>query len=243
MGAVKAAIADFVLTMMWVFCSATLGVFTYLIASAFGIVQPMASLFITTFLLFVLFFVFGIVGDALGGAAFNPAGTAAFYAAGAGKDSLFTVATRFPAQAAGAVAGALAILEVVPTQFKHMLGGPSLKVDLHNGAIAEGILTFVMTFLVFMIVLKGPKNAVLKNWLLAMSTVTMVVAGSKYTGPSMNPANAFGWAYINNMHNTWEQLYVYWICPFIGAIMAAWTFRAVFPAPVKPKPKQKKKRN
>ncbi|PHT43457.1 Aquaporin SIP1-1 [Capsicum baccatum] len=243
MGAVKAAIADFVLTMMWVFCSATLGVFTYLIASAFGIVQPMASLFITTFLLFVLFFVFGIVGDALGGAAFNPAGTAAFYAAGVGKDSLFTVATRFPAQAAGAVAGALAILEVVPTQFKHMLGGPSLKVDLHNGAIAEGILTFVMTFLVFMIVLKGPKNAVLKNWLLAMSTVTMVVAGSKYTGPSMNPANAFGWAYINNMHNTWEQLYVYWICPFIGAIMAAWTFRAVFPAPVKPKPKQKKKRN
>ncbi|KAM3339345.1 aquaporin SIP1-2 isoform X1 [Capsicum galapagoense] len=240
MGAVKAAIADFVLTMMWVFCSATLGVFTYLIASAFGIVQPMASLFITTFLLFVLFFVFGIVGDALGGAAFNPAGTAAFYAAGVGKDSLFTVATRFPAQAAGAVAGALAILEVVPTQFKHMLGGPSLKVDLHNGAIAEGILTFVMTFLVFMIVLKGPKNAVLKNWLLAMSTLTMVVAGSKYTGPSMNPANAFGWAYINNMHNTWEQLYVYWICPFIGAIMAAWTFRAVFPAPVKPKPKQKK---
>ncbi|KAF3671985.1 Aquaporin SIP1-1 [Capsicum annuum] len=363
MGSVKAAIADFVLTMMWVFCSATLGVFTYLIASAFGIVQPMTSLFITTFLLFVLFFVFGIVGDALGGAAFNPAGTAAFYAAGVGKDSLFTVATRFPAQdsrlgvynmkkktngvqptlgifvyliasafgtvqqwllcllllcfsvlffvfgitgdalggatfnpagtaafcaaglakirfvllpldfllrspkvqfswkllhgflvikrslaafplkAAGAVAGALAILEVVPTQFKHMLGGPSLKVDLHNGAIAEGILTFVMTFLVFMIVLKGPKNAVLKNWLLAMSTVTMVVAGSKYTGPSMNPANAFGWAYINNMHNTWEQLYVYWICPFIGAIMAAWTFRAVFPAPVKPKPKQKKKRN
>ncbi|KAF3665200.1 Aquaporin SIP1-1 [Capsicum annuum] len=243
MGSVKAAIADFVLTMMWVFCSATLGVFTYLIASAFGIVQPMTSLFITTFLLFVLFFVFGIVGDALGGAAFNPAGTAAFYAAGVGKDSLFTVATRFPAQAAGAVAGALAILEVVPTQFKHMLGGPSLKVDLHNGAIAEGILTFVMTFLVFMIVLKGPKNAVLKNWLLAMSTVTMVVAGSKYTGPSMNPANAFGWAYINNMHNTWEQLYVYWICPFIGAIMAAWTFRAVFPAPVKPKLKQKKKRN
>ncbi|KAJ8570330.1 hypothetical protein K7X08_037302 [Anisodus acutangulus] len=241
MGAVKAAMADFVLTMMWVFCSSTLGFFTFLIASGFGIAQGMASLFITTVLLFVLFFVFGIIGDALGGAAFNPAGTAAFYAAGVGKDSLFTVATRFPAQAAGAVAGALAILEVIPTQYKHMLGGPSLKVDLHNGAIAEGILTFVMTFLVFLIVLKGPKSALLKNWLFAMSTVTMVVAGSKYTGPSMNPANAFGWAYINNMHNTWEQFYVYWICPFVGAIMAAWTFRAVFPPPpVKQTPKKKK---
>ncbi|WMV52902.1 hypothetical protein MTR67_046287 [Solanum verrucosum] len=243
MGAVKAAVGDFVLTLMWVFCSSTLGIFTYLIATAFGIAQGMASLFITTVLLFMLFFVFGIIGDALGGASFNPAGTAAFYAAGVGKDSLFTVATRFPAQAAGAVAGAVAILEVIPTQYKHMLGGPSLKVDLHNGAIAEGILTFVMTFLVFIIVLKGPKSALLKNWLLAMSTVTMVVAGSKYTGPSMNPANAFGWAYINNMHNTWEQFYVYWICPFVGAILAAWTFRAVFPAPAKKKKPQKKKRN
>lgn len=40
---------------------------------------------------------------------------------------------------------------------------------------------------------------------------------------------AFGWAYVNNRHNTWEQLYVYWVCPFIGAILAAWTFRLVFP--------------
>lgn len=241
MGAVKAAVADFVLTSMWVFCSSTLGVFTYLIASAFGIAQGITTLFITTVLLFVLFFVFGIIGDALGGAAFNPAGTAAFYAAGVGTDSLFSVAARFPAQAAGAVAGALAILEVIPTQYKHMLGGPSLKVDLHNGAIAEGILTFTMTFLVFLIVLRGPRNALLKNWLLAMSTVTMVVTGSKYTGPSMNPANAFGWAYINNWHNTWEQFYVYWICPFVGAIMAAWTFRALFPPPVKQKPQKAKK--
>lgn len=50
---------------------------------------------------------------------------------------------------------------------------------------------------------------------------------------------AYGWAYLDNWHNTWDQLYVYWICPFIGAILAAWMFRVVFP----PKPrvvKQKK---
>ncbi|XP_055808110.1 aquaporin SIP1-1-like isoform X1 [Solanum dulcamara] len=243
MGVVKAAVADFVMTFIVIFSTSTIGVLTYIIGSVFGIAHGSASLFITIVIVFLLFLVFGVIAEALGGAAFNPADTAAFYAAGVGKDSLFSVAARFPAQAAGAVAGAVAILEVIPTQYKHMLGGPLLKVDLHNGAIAEGILTFVMTFLVFMIVLKGPKSALLKNWLLAMSTVTMVVAGSKYTGPSMNPANAFGWAYINNMHNTWEQFYVYWICPFIGAIMAAWTFRAIFPAPVKKKQPQKKKRN
>ena len=92
-------------------------------------------------------------------------------------------------QAAGAVGGALAIMEVMPTQYKHMLGGPSLKVDLHTGAIAEGILTFTISFLVLLVVLKGPKSPVLKTWLLAMATVTLVVSGSAYTGPSMNPAN------------------------------------------------------
>ena len=70
-----------------------------------------------------------------------------------------------------------------------MLGGPSVKVDLHTGAIAEGVLTFIMSFLVLFIVLKGPKSPLMKNWMLAMSIVTMVVTGSSYTGPSMNPAN------------------------------------------------------
>lgn len=85
--------------------------------------------------------------------------------------------------------GALAIAEMMTIQYKHMLGGPSLKVDLQTGAIAEGVLTFIITFAVLYIILKGPANHLLKNWLLAMSTVTLVVAGSGYTGPSMNPAN------------------------------------------------------
>lgn len=92
-------------------------------------------------------------------------------------------------QAAGAVGGALAIKEFMPVQYKHMLGGPSLKVDLHTGAIAEGVLTFTITFLVLLIILRGPNSPLLKNLLLAMSTVALVVAGSSYTGPSMNPAN------------------------------------------------------
>lgn len=69
-----------------------------------------------------------------------------------------------------------------------MVMGPSLKVDLHTGAIAEGVLTFVITFLVLCIILRGPQNALLKNWLLAMTTVVIVFAGAGYTGPSMNPA-------------------------------------------------------
>jgi aquaporin SIP len=50
---------------------------------------------------------------------------------------------------------------------------------------------------------------------------------------------AFGWAYLSNQHNTWEQFYVYWICPFISAILAALIFRIMFVQPAA-KPKAKK---
>ncbi|GER27940.1 small basic intrinsic protein 1-2, partial [Striga asiatica] len=304
-GPIKSAIADGILTFMWIFCASSLGALTLVVSSALGVAQGLPTLVITTLLVFILLFVFGFIGDLLGGATFNPTATAAFYAAGfGGPDSLFSAAIRFPAQvalnsspllvllslhpylfsfthnipligiimfgddlitrAAGAVCGALAILEVMPIQYKHMLAGPSLKVDLHTGAIAEGVLTFAITFAVLLIIIRGPRSPIIKNLLLAMSTVSLVVAGASYTGPSMNPANvsytspykneipcsaapkkrikeikAFGWAYINNKHNTWEQLYVYWICPFVGAILAAWVFRFLFPPPTK-QTKQKK---
>ncbi|XP_071701360.1 aquaporin SIP1-1-like [Rutidosis leptorrhynchoides] len=234
MGIIKAAIGDGVLTFLWVFCAGSLGASTSAIAKATGIQGP-ASVLITLSLVFILLFVFGIMSGALGGASFNPTGTAAFYAIGLGGDSLISVAVRFPAQAVGAIGGALAIIELMPKQYKHMLKGPSLKVDMHTGALAESLLTFTSTMCVLYVILKGPKSAVMKNGLLSMSIVTLVIFGRGYTGPSMNPANAFGWAYVNNRHNTSEHFYVYWISPFVGAILAAWTFRLLFP----PHPKQK----
>lgn len=87
------------------------------------------------------------------------------------------------------MAGALAIMEVMPPQHKRMLGGPSLKVDLHTGALAEGVLTFIITLAVLWIIIRGPRSPVVKTWMVAVSTVAMVVAGAGYTGPAMNPAN------------------------------------------------------
>ncbi|MFS8004865.1 putative major intrinsic protein [Helianthus anomalus] len=234
MGLVKAAVGDGVLTFLWVVCASCLGVATSAIAKAIGI-QGMASLFITMSLVFILLFIFGVIATALGGASFNPTGTAAFYAVGASGDSLISAAVRFPAQAVGAVGGAFAVLEIMPSKYKHMLGGPSLKVDMHTGAMAETILSFTSTMCVLYIILRGPKSMIMKNGLLSMSMMTLVFFGRGYTGPSMNPANAFGWAYVNNRHNTWEQLYVYWISPFVGAISASWIFRFLFPPPPKVK--------
>uniref|UniRef100_A0A0E0JEX4 Aquaporin n=1 Tax=Oryza punctata TaxID=4537 RepID=A0A0E0JEX4_ORYPU len=244
MAAVRAAAADAVVTFLWVLCVSTLGASTAAVTSYLRIHEGIHyALLVTVSLLSLLLFAFNLLCDALGGASFNPTAVAAFHAAGLSSSprdtSLFTVALRFPAQAAGAVGGAMAISELMPEQYKHMLGGPSLKVDLHTGAAAELVLTFVITLAVLWIIVKGPRNPIIKTWMLSISTVCLVLTGAAYTGPSMNPANAFGWAYVNNRHNTWEQFYVYWICPFVGAVLAAWVFRAVFPPPA-PKPKAKK---
>lgn len=42
---------------------------------------------------------------------------------------------------------------------------------------------------------------------------------------------AYGWAYLDGRHNTWEQFYVYWIPSFTGAILAGWIFRFIFLQP------------
>ncbi|XP_076946394.1 aquaporin SIP1-1-like [Bidens hawaiensis] len=236
MGVVKAAVGDAVVTFMYIFCASAMGAIANTISLQ---LQGMASLAITTSLIFLISLIFGFIADAFGGASFNAAGTIAFYIAGAGgaDDTLMSTAVRFPAQAVGAVGGVMAIMELMPIEYKHMLEGPTLKVDLHTGAIAEGVLTFAINFVVLWIFIKGPKSLFLKNWLLSVASMAVIVPGSSYTGPSMNPANAFGWAYVNNKHNTWEQFYVYWICPSLGAILAAWFYRLVFP----PRPASKTK--
>lgn len=77
----------------------------------------------------------------------------------------------------------------MPSKYKHTLGGPSLKVDMHTGAFVESILSFTSSLCVLYIILRGPKSIIMKNWLLSMSMVTLVLLGRGYTGPSMNPAN------------------------------------------------------
>ncbi|RDX92761.1 Aquaporin SIP1-2, partial [Mucuna pruriens] len=237
MGLIKAAIGDAILTSIWVFIISTLRIVTTEVALFLGL-QPfsLAGLVITTILNTLYVLTISFIGRALGGASFNPSTTVSFYTAGLRPDSSLTsMAVRFPAQAAGGAVGAKTLLLVVPAQYKDILKGPFLKVHLHTGAMAEGLLTFTHSLAILFIMLRGPKNPFLKVYLLSVATVALVITGAGFTGPSMNPANAFGWAFINNKHNTWEQFYVYWICPFIGATLAALIYRSLFMSPIKHK--------
>ncbi|KAL2487707.1 Small basic intrinsic protein 1-2 [Forsythia ovata] len=62
MGAIKAAVADGVLTFMRVFCASTFGTLTFVVASVLGEAQGLPTHVITTVLVFLLLFIFGIIG-------------------------------------------------------------------------------------------------------------------------------------------------------------------------------------
>ncbi|KAF3792879.1 hypothetical protein EJ110_NYTH10664 [Nymphaea thermarum] len=188
MGMVKMAARDAAMTFLWVGCASTLRPLT---ANLFSYLQPRPplALLLRTTIVFLLRYIFISIGKFLGGASFNPAITTTFYAAGLGRGSLFSLAIRFPAQAVGAMGGALAVKELMPMPHKNLLGGPLIKVNLHTGAIAEGILTFCFNLALLFVIIRGPSSTILKVWLLSMVTVSLRMAGSSYTGPSMNPAN------------------------------------------------------
>ncbi|KAE8689436.1 hypothetical protein F3Y22_tig00110937pilonHSYRG00018 [Hibiscus syriacus] len=46
---------------------------------------------------------------------------------------------------------------------------------------------FMVTFVISSL---GPQSAIFKTWLLSISIVAIIVPGTGYIGPSMNPANA-----------------------------------------------------
>lgn len=133
MGLIKSAVGDAVLTSLWVAGAPILGPLTLVISTAIGFdPRSVAGLLLTTFLATALVLVFSILGAILGDASFNPATTVALSAAGMKPDAtLMSMGVRFPAQAAGGVTGALAILQLMPAQYNHMLKGsfisPSTK--------------------------------------------------------------------------------------------------------------------
>ncbi|KAG6495882.1 hypothetical protein ZIOFF_043712 [Zingiber officinale] len=162
---------------------------TFVIKATFQIHGEAFSLLVTSSLVFIIVFIFNAIADAMGGASFSPTDNASFYVVGFGGNTLISMAICFPAQAAGAIGGLLALYEVMPPEYKNLLVGPYLKVDLHTGAIAKGVLTFVITVVVVCIIYKGPQSALVKTLMITICTLGVIIAGNGYTGPSMNPAN------------------------------------------------------
>ncbi|KAK7396074.1 hypothetical protein VNO78_16821 [Psophocarpus tetragonolobus] len=229
MGRAKLLVSDFVLSFMWVWSSVLVRiiVFHHLGFSH----SPLGEVIKTAFSV-VNMFLFAFLVKLTRGAAYNPLTVFADAITGDFNNFLYCVAARIPSQVAGSIVGVKFLIDTIPE-----VGlGPRLNVDIHQGALTEGLLTFAIVTISLGLGTKIRENFFMKTWISSLSKLTLHILGSDLTGGCMNPASVMGWAYARGDHITKEHFFVYWLAPIEATIFAVWIFKfLVQPAKTKSK--------
>ncbi|GAA0160404.1 hypothetical protein Leryth_004435 [Lithospermum erythrorhizon] len=214
----KQLVSDFLLSFMWVWSSIVVKIIVSRIlvnggGDAYGeIVKTGFSI--------ANMFLFSFLCSFLGGA-YNPLTVLSSGISGNFDNFLYTVGARIPAQVVGSITGVRYILRTFPG-----IGtGPILKVDIHHGALTEGLLTFAIVFISLGLSVKIPSGFFMKTWITSVSKVSLHILGSDLTGGCMNPAAVMGWAFARGDHLTRNHIIVYWLAPIEGTLVAVWLFR------------------
>jgi aquaporin PIP len=133
------------------------------------------------------------------------------------------------AQCLGAICGA-GLVKGFQTAFYMRYGGGANSVaagySIGTGLAAEIIGTFVLVYTVFSAT--DPKrNArdshvpVLAPLPIGFAVFMVHLATIPITGTGINPARSFGAAVIYNRSKPWDDHWIYWVGPFLGAALAA----------------------
>ena len=81
----------------------------------------------------------------------------------------------------------------------------------------EAILTFFLTIVVYGASIDRKSHTSHGGLSIGLVLATLVLIGYNLTGGIMNPAKAFGPAFVGNL---WQGQLVYWIGPILGAVVA-----------------------
>lgn len=219
MGGLKLVVADMVVSFLWVLSGALVRVLIAVVASHFLQLKGNEEL-LRWALTVAVMFTFSWLGKLTNGASYNPVTVLSNAFADSRAESLFTLAARIPAQAFGSLLGVKCVNRMIP----HGGQGPLLKVGLMSGMAVEGILTFTIVMVALIASARGPASFFLRTWIVSITKLSLSIVGANFTGPSMNPATAFGWAYSRGQHRTKEHVYVYWLAPLEACLLAVWTF-------------------
>jgi MIP family channel proteins len=178
---------------------------------------------------------------AVSGGHFNPAVTVAVRLAGGigwGAAVIYIVA-----QLVGAVAAGFAVKAVFPEAAYTEFGGgtPALGdgITVAAGIGIEAVLTLLLVLAVFGTAI-DPRAPKLGGMAIGLAVAADITMGGPLTGAAMNPARWFGPAVASGSYDNW---YVWWVGPLIGAIVGAVIYRyalageaepEVTPAPPEP---------
>nr|XP_043636973.1 aquaporin PIP2-2-like [Erigeron canadensis] len=163
----------------------------------------------------------------ISGGHINPAVTFGLFLAR--KVSLPRLILYIVAQCLGAVCG-VGLVKVFHKSYYYRYGGGANElVDVYNkgtGLGAEIIGTFVLVYTVFSAT--DPKrNArdshipILAPLPIGFAVFTVHLATIPITGTGINPARSFGAAVIYNKEKAWDDQWIFWVGPFIGAAIAS----------------------
>ncbi|KAK1357401.1 Plasma membrane intrinsic protein subtype 2 aquaporin [Heracleum sosnowskyi] len=163
----------------------------------------------------------------ISGGHINPAVTFGLFLAR--KVSLIRAVMYMVAQCLGAICGVGLVKAFQKSYYNRHGGGVNELADGYNkgtGLGAEIIGTFVLVYTVFSAT--DPKrNArdshvpVLAPLPIGFAVFMVHLATIPITGTGINPARSFGAAVIYNNEKAWDDQWIFWVGPFIGAAIAA----------------------
>ncbi|XP_050231482.1 probable aquaporin SIP2-1 [Mercurialis annua] len=210
-------ISDFVISFMWVWSGAVIKMF---VNGVLGMGHEPSGEVVKYILSVINMFVFAWLGKM---GAYNPLTVLSSAISADSNRFLLTLGARIPAQIIGSITGVRLILQTFPE-----IGfGPRLNVDIHRGALTEGLLTFAIVTISLGLSRKIPGSFFMKTWITSVSKLALHILGSDLTGGCMNPASVMGWAYARGDHITKEHILVYWLAPIEATLLAVWIFKLV----------------
>ncbi len=135
------------------------------------------------------------------------------------------------AQLAGATLAGLLLRTIFPDAVWQaaQLGTPGLAPEISpgTGILVEAILTFFLLLAVFGTAVdeRAPK---IGGFGIGLTVLVDILMGGPLTGAAMNPARTFGPALAGGF---WNNNFVYWIGPIIGAVIAVLFYEYVILRP------------
>ncbi|EOA17177.1 hypothetical protein CARUB_v10005443mg [Capsella rubella] len=132
-------------------------------------------------------------------------------------------------QCLGAICGVGFVKAFMKTPYNTLGGGANTVADGYNNGTALGaeiIGTFVLVYTVFSAT--DPKRSardshipVLAPLPIGFAVFMVHLATIPITGTGINPARSFGAAVIYNNEKAWDDHWIFWVGPFLGALAAA----------------------
>ncbi|KAK6136629.1 hypothetical protein DH2020_029612 [Rehmannia glutinosa] len=163
----------------------------------------------------------------ISGGHINPAVTFGLFLAR--KVSLIRAVSYMVGQCLGAICGVGLVKAFMKSSFNRLGGGTNSVATGYNTGTAVGaeiIGTFVLVYTVFSAT--DPKRSardshvpVLAPLPIGFAVFMVHLATIPITGTGINPARSFGAAVIYNNDKAWDDQWIFWVGPFVGALAAA----------------------